>query len=896
MENPRSAEVDLAALKTWPASAETPQRAEAVSAPDSQGPRPAALRRLVASRRPQRAGSIRVMPAATAAAAAGRKTPASGPPRAAWWRVPVFLGIGLASCLCIGSVIGINQAVKDYRNARKNNAALCLDVRDRITEWGKRQAVEAATLGSMMARERSLSISPSTPFLVPGLVSKRLQRDRLMHLAKEFQEMPPTVMWFTTLPFEDRVAFEQYAGKLYGAPGGINVTDLSGGNVDNFDDITPTYTPITAPARASYNPLAALWTVADPLTEAAIQRFIGVDMQEYYRRTLPPALEGRFEDMRPLAHPLYFGGVAMQDYVIVVLVKVVSQMCLDGFDGDGCDYHDGEYQPPISGYASFSLHADRWASIFPDNVGVRVALTSDVIKTPGPGYAHWQRQRPAATAHEPFLDLDLECYHRAERSLLLLYTAFALVSPIVVVLLLLLLRKLELGAARERRNGDERCRDAARDKALLEQRKGERIRYGFEMSEKTERYLNHELKNRIFVLGQSCADPFLHRQIDEITEVLSSKAVLMRLSTGRYKPSWDAVEPTALVDLRWRRHHTANSPFNRAKTTGAAAHRTKLRFDKVLFNIILDNMLSNAFKYGDARPPSLSLNVEPLNEGATRVRLSLELRNWAGPEHAALLQLGEEKLNEIAHAEGQRAHGHSAELSSGDGFPMAAAAASVLGGTVRLVLLEDGVLAKLELPDVLAVLPGSARFAAVLVAPVELDISWLKIALADDSAMFRKTFARLTEKVTSQEPFVAGATRESIDDFPKAVVERDCDVVLLDFNFAPTHHTKTGVDLCRECRQLDAEEGNVPRIIFIVSANDSPDDAERYRAAGADGSLGKKLTAATLRQALEDAVRTHPRFAARRDATANVVVATVSRQRLSAIDTPPPSPRLIGRL
>jgi len=308
-------------------------------------------------------------------------------------------------------------------------------------------------------------------------------------------------------------------------------------------------------------------------------------------------------------------------------------------------------------------------------------------------------------------------------------------------------------------------------------------------------------------------------------------------------------------------------------------------------------MLSNAYKYGDAaRPPSLSLNVEPLNECATRVRLSLELRNWAGPEHAALLQLGEEKLNEIAHAEGQRAHGHSAELSSGDGFPMAAAAASVLGGTVRLVLLEDGVLAKLELPDVLAVLPGSARFSAVLVAPVELDISWLKIALADDSAMFRKTFARLTEKVTSQEPFVAGATRESIDDFPKAVVERDCDVVLLDFNFAPTHHTKTGVDLCRECRQLDAEEGNVPRLIFIVSANDSPEDAERYRAAGADGSLGKKLTAATLRQALEDAVRTHPRFAARRDATANVVVATVSRQRLSAIDTPPPSPRLIGRL
>jgi hypothetical protein len=34
-----------------------------------------------------------------------------------------------------------------------------------------------------------------------------------------------------------------------------------------------------------------------------------------------------------------------------------------------------------------------------------------------------------------------------------------------------------------------------------------------------------------------------------------------------------------------------------------------------------------AFKYGDvSKPPALSLNVEPLDDGATRVRLSLELR------------------------------------------------------------------------------------------------------------------------------------------------------------------------------------------------------------------------------------------------------------------------------
>jgi len=137
--------------------------------------------------------------------------------------------------------------------------------------------------------------------------------------------------------------------------------------------------------------------------------------------------------------------------------------------------------------------------------------------------------------------------------------------------------------------------------------------------------------------------------------------------------------------------------------------------------------------------------------------------------------MGEEKLNEIALAEGQRAHEHVAQVSSGDGFPMAAAAAIALGGTVRLMLLNDGVLAKLELPDVVAVLPGSARGSPIVtVAPV--DMSRLKVAMADDSAMSRKTFKRVAEKVTLREPVVAGETRESIDDFSKLVVESDCDV------------------------------------------------------------------------------------------------------------------------
>ncbi|KAJ1448015.1 hypothetical protein M885DRAFT_168255 [Pelagophyceae sp. CCMP2097] len=810
--------------------------------------------------------SVKIMPAAAAAA---RK--AAGPHLAPRWQVPIMIALVVASGLCIASVIGVLQDEKDRRDADKAHKADCRNARERITEWGKRQAVEASTLGSVMVRERSLSVSPSTPFLVPGVLSNELQIDRLLRSAKEFEQTPASVLWSPTVRLEDRAAYEAWAGETYGAARPINITDLTGEIKD------ATFSVVAAAPRATYNPLSVVWTVADPGTTLTIEQAIGLDLQEYYRRNMPPAPEARFDDMRPLAQPLYFPeGNPLPDFAMVVLVKVVDETCQRGGD---CFADD---QAPVIGYVSFYLTVARWAFIFPANVKVIEASTGHVIKTADAVFGvHAKHSR----AYEPYLDLDIKCYYDARHSYRpMLYLIGTIVLPLVVALLLWLLRRIGLGAARERAMIDELRRDAAHAAAAKEQRTSD----AFQMSEKTERYLNHELKNRIFILGQSIVDKSLLGQIDEITEVLNNKAVLVRLSTGRYEPSWDAVDPTALIGRRWQRFVAADSPFERAETTGAAAHRTVLRFDKVLFNICLDNMLSNAFKYGDAsKPPSLALRIDPLDDGATRVRLSLELRNWAGHEHAALLQLGEEELNEIARAEGRRAHEHAAELSAGDGFPMAAAAARALGGTVRLVLLPDGVIAKLELPDVAAELTVAARrSAAAAAAPVEL--SWLKIAMADDSAMFRKMIAMLTEKVTSRVPIVAGATRESIDGFPKMVIEGDVDVVFLDFNFAPVHHTKTGVDICRECRQLDAEEGNVPRLIFIVSANDSPEDAERYRAAGADGSLGKKLTPAKLRQVLEDAVRTHPRFAARR--ASDLVARAASWRCLQAMDTPPPSP------
>ncbi|KAJ1454940.1 hypothetical protein M885DRAFT_617517 [Pelagophyceae sp. CCMP2097] len=785
------------------------------------------------------------------------------------WRVPITLGLLLASCLCIASVIGLLQGATEDGKALEGQKHECTDVRDRVSEWGKRLSVEASTFFFLMARERDVS-EPKTPFLAPGVLTSAVRVERLVRMAKEFQEEPPIVVWHPTVRLEDRAAYEAYAGELSGG-GPVDITDMT-----DASSLTPSHkTAVPAAERETYNPLTLHWAVAesggDELGMDA-QQLVGMDAQERYRQTLPAVLAAKFfDDGRLIAHAPYLSNrETVSDFSLSVLVPYVDEACLNGGE---CFY---DAQTPVLGYVSFTLRADKW--LFPENVQVTSASTGDVIKTVQSGYQTHVQTR------EAFLDLDLECYHRNELGTKAKFSRVCTaISVLFIGLNLLLLWRLEVEASRGRRRTEQQIQDAA----AAEQRMDERIRYRFEMGEKTERYLNHEVKNRIFVLGQSCAEQPLQLQIDDLMEVLNSKAALMRLSTGRYKPSWCAVETNALIEIRWQRFVAANSPFDRPPATGAAKHRTGLELDVVLFNIILDNILSNAFKYGDAsKPPSLGLHIEPLDGNATRVSVSLELRNWAGPEHAALLQMGEEELNVIAHAEGRRAHEHSAEVSSGDGFPMAAAAASALGGTLRLVLLPDGVVAILELPDIVAVLPGAARRCA---SPrTEVELTRLKVAMADDSATFRKTFVRLAGKVTSQEPVTAGATRESIDDFPRMIVDSDVDVVLLDFNFAPVHHTKTGVDICRECRLLDAEEGNEPRLIFIVSANDSSDDAERYRAAGADGSLGKKLTAAKLRQILEDAVRTHPRFAASRRAGSPVT--------MGAWQSPRRTTRLMPRL
>jgi CheY-like chemotaxis protein len=261
----------------------------------------------------------------------------------------------------------------------------------------------------------------------------------------------------------------------------------------------------------------------------------------------------------------------------------------------------------------------------------------------------------------------------------------------------------------------------------------------------------------------------------------------------------------------------------------------------------LSYRLSNAAKYGDASAaPRVGVCIES-HVGASGEKLEdvrsvrVAVTNAAGPDHANLLELGEGELNKIAATQGVRGRPEKlAGISAGEGFPMALASAEAMGGTLRLSLLPTEVVATLTLPR------------TPIARPAQLDdkvlqrISEQTWAIVDDS----KLNCRLLERAAGEtfDPgggrsavCIAGATLESIENFPAAVVDADADIVFVDQNFGTVCHNLEGTDIVRSIRALDKTSKAIPRLILVVSSNDSPEDRNLYRNAGADGSLSKYM-------------------------------------------------------
>ncbi|KAJ1444979.1 hypothetical protein M885DRAFT_579996 [Pelagophyceae sp. CCMP2097] len=628
--------------------------------------------------------------------------------------------------------------------------------------------------------------------------------------------MMPSVIWNPTVLDADREAYEAFMSNQFGFP--INISHIEYMPSQGRESATK----VPAPRAAVYHPMSFFWSVlgdavGDPTINAL--RF-GSDMPPSTRER-PNAAKLLFQ-RRHIAHTPFADFGAVTDDLLMVQMPF-------------CGIADCE-DSALVGFFTFIVSADNWSELFPDNSEVIIASTGAVLKTPDRkgGGSHWNK---------PMFALNL--------------CAAGAVAAIVALLAQDYHQRRRAAEAQWREQLEKVTADRHELKNIFEAKLVERS----EANERMERYVNHEIKNRLVILSQLCSEEAQLELVDEMAETLNEK--MARLD--------ETMDHDSLIDKRLQRHREANCAFLRMPTTGtAAAAASALRLDSLLAKIVFDNILSNAFKYGSPTiPPSLAIHLEP--DGSAHVNLVVELTKWAGPEHAALLTMGEAELNHIAGAEGERAHASTANTmssgSSGDGFPMAVVAARALGGTLRLRLSEGGVVAHLVLSGV-----GRASSTTTAAATEHIigearpvDPSQLMVAIADDSSLQRKIFKKHIGKIAPQGPpvLVAGDTRESIDEFARVVCAADVDVVFTDQHFAPIHHTMAGTDIVREIRARDAAAGRSPRLVFVASGNDSPEDTATYVEAGADGSLSK-ISSPQLKILLErHATTAHSRFEAR---------------------------------
>ncbi|KAJ1453883.1 hypothetical protein M885DRAFT_566844 [Pelagophyceae sp. CCMP2097] len=352
---------------------------------------------------------------------------------------------------------------------------------------------------------------------------------------------------------------------------------------------------------------------------------------------------------------------------------------------------------------------------------------------------------------------------------------------------------------------------------------------------KAEAYTNHEIKNRLLAIAELCVTgngPVdivrIKTIVTEAIETIVKRGLLTQLASGSYVARPDCVDLVALLKAR--------------------VHR-----------IIFDNLLSNAIKYGDESvSPVFHVRVESLGPAAApgdvqACSLRVELHNAAGPQHAILMDMGEAELNRVAAKEGGRVLPDAVEpdwASTGEGFPMSLDCARVFGGSLWLTLSESAVVAALILPRALfCVEPSEAQME---------HISRLSYAVVDDSVTSRKSLGRLVSAAfpeTRAAPVIAGESRESVEQFPHAVLAADADVVFVDQNFGSCCQHLQGTDLIASIRALDADIGRGrPRLVFVVSANDSTEDRVLYKLSGADDCLAKDRVSAT---AIRELLRRH---------------------------------------
>jgi len=234
----------------------------------------------------------------------------------------------------------------------------------------------------------------------------------------------------------------------------------------------------------------------------------------------------------------------------------------------------------------------------------------------------------------------------------------------------------------------------------------------------------------------------------------------MELASDDYKPHDSHVELRQALEVASAR---------RARVYVERGVPSVLRLDGNLMLHVLENLVSNAIKYGKR---DSEIDMSASTKGG---RLCLEVSNQPGPKHEALLQaFGHADCSEDIWTRGDIAQRDA--LSTGRGLRISRKCASLLNGSLSLVFHENEVRATLSLS---IGLPKSLSDGCLG------ELKGLVVAAVDDDEMVRCMDERLYSKVGIT-PHIRGESAKEILDFPEFVASLDPppDCVMLDQNLA----------------------------------------------------------------------------------------------------------------
>eukprot|EP00668_Euglena_longa_P024353 GGOE01030412.1.p1 GENE.GGOE01030412.1~~GGOE01030412.1.p1 ORF type:complete len:852 (-),score=212.66 GGOE01030412.1:214-2706(-) len=360
--------------------------------------------------------------------------------------------------------------------------------------------------------------------------------------------------------------------------------------------------------------------------------------------------------------------------------------------------------------------------------------------------------------------------------------------------------------------------------------------------------LNHTLKNTLADVAGNI-EMFLAGALDSnaLGECILSlrrgmrsckeRLVYLKLAAGQYQPVLNAIHLQEFGrQLLAGRNATGRFPD------------CAIYADYMLLSLILDNALSNAAKHGAPQNPNVEFLVEelpkdPVSDDCQLRRFCFRVTNKANPSRAPLTPQYVQQL--FAGTVQVKDDGVVPILSDRIGLTHCILAAKVGGIALSLTQEGDNVTFRVVLDAGVAPDTVQRAYSEVLPEPSGFPAG-LRFVVLEDSLTAQRLLKFHIERWCQPSSVACfGATVEELEPFVAHAFKADIVIVDQHLKWDRLH---LGTDIVRRLRLLPFQG-----FVCIRSADDGPDDRERYRLAGAHCSVGKDLLGQAMLQQLKEA-------------------------------------------